>query len=64
MEIYSNIVKYKKVANLYIKGGNPGKAQEMYATLKMYAEALEIRAKYLQDGDNAYTDEILNQQEE
>ena len=63
-DIYSNIGKYKKAANLYIKGGNPGKAQEMYATLKMYAEALEIRAKYLQDGDNAYTDEILNQQAE
>ena len=63
-DIYSHIGKYKEAANLYIKGGAPGKAQEMYATLKMYAEALEIKAKYLQGGDNEFTDEILHQQAE
>ena len=36
----------------------------MYATLKMYAEALEIRAKYMQGGDNNFTDEILQNQAE
>ena len=36
----------------------------MYATLKMYAQALEIRAKYIQGGDNTYSDEILCEQAE
>ena len=63
-DIYSHIGKYKKASDLYIKGGRPDKAQEMYATLKMYAEALEIRAKYMQGGDNTFTDEILQQQAE
>lgn len=61
-DIYSNIGKYKDASEFYIKGGNPGKAQEMYATLKMYAEALEIKAKYMQGGDNTFTDAILAQQ--
>ena len=63
-DIYSHIGKYKKASDLYIKGGKPDKAQEMYATLKMYAEALEIRAKYMQGGDNNFTDEILQNQAE
>ena len=61
-DIYAHIGKYKKAAELYIKGGNPGKAQEMYATLKMYTEALEIRAKYMQSGAEGFSDEILQQQ--
>ena len=36
----------------------------MYATLKMYAQALDIRAKYIQGGDNTYSDEILCEQAE
>ena len=62
--IYSNIGKYKKASDLFIRGGKPEKAQEMYATLKMYAQALEIRAKYIQGGDNTYSDEILCEQAE
>lgn len=63
-DIYSNIGKYKEAADLYIKAGAPQKAQEMYGTLKMYAQALEIRAKYLQGGESELTDELFHQQAE
>lgn len=63
-DIYAHIGKYKKAADLYIKGGKPEKAQEMYTTLKMYTEAMEIRAKYLQTGGEGFSDEILQEQAE
>ena len=63
-DIYAHIGKYKKAADLYIKGGKPEKAQEMYTTLKMYTEAMEIRAKYLQSGGEGFSDEILQEQAE
>ena len=62
-DIYAHIGKYKKAADLYIKGGQPEKAQEMYSTLKMYKEAMEIRAKYMQSS-GGYSDEILIEQAE
>ena len=62
-DIYAHIGKYKKAADLYIKGGKPEKAQEMYTTLKMYTEAKEIRAKYLNSGEG-FSDEILQEQAE
>ena len=61
-DIYAHIGKYKKASELYIKGGKPEKAQEMYSTLKMYTEAMEIRAKYMQSGGGGFTDEILQEQ--
>ena len=62
--IYSNIGKYKRASDFFIKGGKPEKSQEMYATLKMYAQALEIRGKYMKGYDNIYSDEILCEQAE
>ena len=61
-DIYAHIGKYKKASELYIKGGKPEKAQEMYSTLKMYTEAMEIRTKYMNSGGGGFTDELLQEQ--
>lgn len=61
-DILAHMGRYKEAADAYIKGGHPEKAQEMYAILKMYAEAMNIKNKYMTNSD--VTDEILLQQAE
>jgi intraflagellar transport protein 122 len=61
-DVLCNLGEYNKAAEMYIKGGNPEKAVEMYSLLKMWSEAMEIKKKYLVGKDTDMTDGILLQQ--
>lgn len=61
-EILSYQGKYNEAAQLFIKGGSPEKALDMYSTLKKYAEAIEIKNKYLVGKDSSMTDVIMADQ--
>jgi intraflagellar transport protein 122 len=60
-DIMCNTGEYEKAADLYIKAGHPEKAIEMYALLKKWAEAMEIKKKF-PGKDIDITDGLLSQQ--
>lgn len=61
-EILCNMGKYEKAADMYIKGGIPEKAVEMYTMLRRFAEAMEIKKKHMSGKNSSMSDDLLIKQ--
>lgn len=61
-DILCNMGKYEKAAEMFIKGGSPEKAVEMYTLLRRFAEAMEIKKKHFTGKNSSMSDDLLLKQ--
>ena len=61
-DILCNMGKFEKASDMYIKGGNPDKAVEMYTLLRRFAEAMEIKKKHMTGKNSSMSDDLLIKQ--